>query len=162
MSTITISGNVQHTITIDPGVWIFDDRKVDLDTYFSQKTQNHNDREGEKLAKAFDLHRKEGASVLTNGNNVTVSKKELTEKSYGIPLFPFLENAAPLDNAKEVIFERSEGEDFTCPIEEAKEGIIGFSFKGKPLSENGPLHFYYNDGSNKQSPIKNIYNIKIK
>ncbi|MBU9711261.1 peptidyl-prolyl cis-trans isomerase [Evansella tamaricis] len=160
--SITITGNVKHTITIDPGVWIFDERKVDLDTYFSQKTQNYQDSEGEKLAKAFDLHRKEGANVLSsNGNNITVSKKDLTEKSFGIPLFPFLENASPNEDVEYIIFKRSSGDDFTCPVHLAREGIIGFSKKGKPLKEDGPLHFYYNDGSNQSDPITDIINIVV-
>ncbi|MDN8677450.1 peptidyl-prolyl cis-trans isomerase, partial [Staphylococcus aureus] len=28
---IMLTGKVNFTITLDPGVWIFDDRKVDLD-----------------------------------------------------------------------------------------------------------------------------------
>lgn len=33
---IPIKGKVKYKITLDPGVWIFDDRKVDLNTYFSE------------------------------------------------------------------------------------------------------------------------------
>ena len=32
---ILLSGKVKYSITLDPTVWIFDDRKVDLSTYFS-------------------------------------------------------------------------------------------------------------------------------
>lgn len=158
---LTISGQVKHTITIDPGVWIFDERKVDLDTYFSQEYRNHQDQELEKLSKAWDTHRKEGARALSNGNAVTVSKKDLTEKSFGVPLFPFIENATPLSQAKTVVFKQSTGEEFQCSLEEAKEGIAGFSEKGKPLKENGPIHFYFGDGSNKDNPVTHIENIVI-
>ena len=34
---ITIKGNVKHTITLDPTVWIFDDRRVDLDIFFTKE-----------------------------------------------------------------------------------------------------------------------------
>ncbi|WP_231686857.1 hypothetical protein [Bacillus sp. JCM 19034] len=33
-----IDGDVQHPLTIDPTVWIFDERKVDLDTYFNEES----------------------------------------------------------------------------------------------------------------------------
>ncbi|MDQ0253860.1 hypothetical protein J2S74_001232 [Evansella vedderi] len=158
---LTISGNVKNTITIDPGVWIFDDRKVDLHTYFSQERKNHQDQELENLSRAWDNHRKEGANALTNGNQVRVSKKELLEKSYGVPFFPFLENATPGEEATKIIFKRSTGDDFECSIEEAKEAILGFSKEGKPLKEDGPIHFYYRDGSNKDNPVTNINNIVV-
>ncbi|GAE32652.1 hypothetical protein [Alkalihalobacillus hemicellulosilyticus] len=32
-----IEGRVQHPLTIDPTVWIFDERKVDLNTYFNEQ-----------------------------------------------------------------------------------------------------------------------------
>ena len=35
-----INGKVRFPITIDPTVWIFDDRKVDLTTYFDE-TRKH-------------------------------------------------------------------------------------------------------------------------
>ena len=35
-----INGKVRFPITIDPTVWIFDDRKVDLTTYFDETREN--------------------------------------------------------------------------------------------------------------------------
>ena len=32
--------------------------------------------------------------------------------------------------------------------------ILCFSNNGKPLKEDGPVHVYFGDGSNKQNPIK--------
>ncbi|MCD8509245.1 MAG: peptidyl-prolyl cis-trans isomerase [Bacillus sp. (in: Bacteria)] len=158
---LTISGQVNHTITIDPGVWIFDERKVDLDTYFSQENKNHQDQELENLSRAWDKQRKEGAIALSNGNVVTSNKKDLTEKSFGVPLYPFIKNANPTPNATTVVFKRSIGEDFQCSLEEAMEGIAGFSNNGNPLKENGPIHFYYRDGSNKDNPVTHIENIVL-
>ncbi|SDY77640.1 hypothetical protein SAMN05421736_103274 [Evansella caseinilytica] len=158
---LTINGSVKYTITIDPGVWIFDERKVDLDTYFSQERVNTEDLEVEKLAKAWSLHRQEGAAALTNGNRFTGSKKELTEKSFGIPLYPFINNAAPLEVAATVVFKRKNGEDFRCSLDEAKQAILGFSHKGKPLLEDGPVHFYFGNGTNKDRPVKNIIDIVV-
>ena len=33
-SIVPIKGNVQHAITMDPSVWIFDDRRIDLEDFF--------------------------------------------------------------------------------------------------------------------------------
>ena len=40
-----INGKVRFPITIDPTVWIFDDRKVDLTTYFDEKRENTSELE---------------------------------------------------------------------------------------------------------------------
>ena len=160
-SIFTISGRVKHTITIDQGVWIFDDRKVDLDTYFSQEPLKHDEMEEKKLAKAWDLHRSQGSNARSNGNDIKMSKKDLTEKSFGIPFSPFLKNAGPLSDATKVIFKRSTGEDFECPMKEAEEAILGFSNKGKSLKENGPVHFYYGNGANSDTPVTHITGIIV-
>ncbi|MDG5789463.1 peptidyl-prolyl cis-trans isomerase [Evansella sp. AB-P1] len=160
--TFTISGEVNHKLTIDPGVWIFDERKVDLSSYFSQEYKDHNEIELEKLAKAWNQQRLEGALPTSNGNNVKMSRKELTEKSYGMPLGPFIENTRPKEQAKKVIFLRESGEEFQCSFEEAMKGILGFSNQGKPLSEDGPVHFYLGNGENKEDPVTNITGIIIK
>ena len=40
-----INGKVRFPITIDPTVWIFDDRKVDLTTYFDEIRENTSELE---------------------------------------------------------------------------------------------------------------------
>ncbi|MFA9557316.1 peptidyl-prolyl cis-trans isomerase [Evansella sp. AB-rgal1] len=158
----TISGNVKHNITIDPGVWIFDDRKVDLDTYFSQEIIDHQELELKNLALAWNKHRKEGANALSNGNDIKMSKKELTSKSFGVPLAPFLNNASPNENVHAIVFKRNSEDDFVCSMEEAKTAILGFSKDGQPLREDGPVQFYYGDGRNQDNPVTNIISIIVK
>ena len=51
---IIISGNVKYTITLDPSVWIFDDRRVDLTTYFTTKLENS--KSLEEYTKAVSKH----------------------------------------------------------------------------------------------------------
>ena len=40
-----INGKVRFPITIDPTVWIFDDRKIDLTTYFDETRENTSELE---------------------------------------------------------------------------------------------------------------------
>ncbi|MFL6557062.1 MAG: peptidyl-prolyl cis-trans isomerase, partial [Bacillus sp. (in: firmicutes)] len=52
--------------------------------------------------------------------------------------------------------------EYEYPLEIAYDFILGFSDKGKPLTLDGPVHVYLGDGSNQQSPIKNIKSFIIK
>lgn len=36
-----------------------------------------------------------------------------------------------------------------------------FALDGKPLTEDGPVHLLFKDGSNKDNPIKGVTKIKI-
>lgn len=40
---IQIKGSVKYSITLDPSVWIFDDRKIDLNTYFELASEDKPD-----------------------------------------------------------------------------------------------------------------------
>ncbi|WP_408010844.1 peptidyl-prolyl cis-trans isomerase [Pseudalkalibacillus sp. A8] len=161
-SIVMIEGNVVYPITLDPGVWIFDDRKVDLSTYFDEEKTESEDSYTKDVSEHWDRERTEGAKVPThtNENKIHYNKEELFTKSYGIPLNPFLENAKPKD-AKYIELQTSTGEVVSLSINEAKKCILGFSLNGKPL-EDGPVHFYYGDGSNKNEPIRHINRIIVK
>ncbi|MCE7794744.1 peptidyl-prolyl cis-trans isomerase [Salipaludibacillus sp. CUR1] len=160
---VSIKGLVKHPIILDPGVWIFDDRKINLSTYFSDERKGPADPSIKQLSRAWDEQRLKGAMPQSNQNKVTVDRKDLTEHSLGIALKPFLDNASPDPEAETVTFVRAEGkEDFSCPLSEAENGILGFSEQGKPLKENGPVHFYYGDGSNLEEPVTHITSIILK
>ncbi len=45
MMIMQIKGKVKFPITLDIGTWIFDDRKVDLDTYFDEEKQETSQEE---------------------------------------------------------------------------------------------------------------------
>lgn len=122
---VPIKGSTKYTIILDPSVWIFDKRKIDLDQF------------------------------IQSGEYVEVAEREASG-SYGIPFRPFLENAAPLEDAKHVKFILEEGHSVQIPLEEALNGILGFSDNGKPLSSTGPLHFYFGDPDHAKEPVRQI------
>ncbi|MBJ8206604.1 peptidyl-prolyl cis-trans isomerase, partial [Bacillus cereus] len=74
--------------------------------------------------------------------------------TFGIPFHPFLANAEILEDATQVEIETVD-HTMTLPLETVKNAILGFSKEGKPLKEDGPVHLYFNDGSNQQNPIRN-------
>lgn len=160
---ISITGAVQYKLTLDPTVWIFDDRKIDLTTYFNQGPVAEDD---EKYLREVGAHWSreimEGAVFPpTLKTERKFDRKGMMTGTFGIIIKPFLDNAGILEDAKEVIFETHTGDSFSFPIEEAKTLIFKFSQDGKPLLEDGPVHILFADGSNVDNPIKNIASIRV-
>ncbi|WP_071395471.1 molybdopterin-binding protein [Bacillus tuaregi] len=159
---IFINGKVKFPITLDPSVWIFDERKLDLDTYFDQQETAVNELEEytKSISKHWDREIVEGAQLPgTKKKEKTFIKETMLTGSFGIRFQPFLENAEPSDDARFVVIESDEDE-YTLPIEEAQHIILGFSTKGKPLTEDGPVHVYLNKDS-KDHPIKKIKSFRV-
>ncbi|MBT2678428.1 peptidyl-prolyl cis-trans isomerase [Bacillus sp. ISL-35] len=156
---IPIKGKVKYKITLDSGVWIFDDRKVDLTTYFINEKESEDllEEYTKSVSKHWDREIMEGAVYPpTLKTEVKFQKEKVLTGTFGIPFKPFLDNAEPEQEAKNVVIEYGENNQAVIPLEEAADIILGFSKDGKPLREDGPLHIYYKDGSNKDHPIKNV------
>jgi len=155
---IMIEGKTKYNITLDPSVWIFDDRRVDLLTYFdsNQKVEEDLSEYTKSVSKHWDREIREGAIYPPT---LKTEKKFLKEKiltgTYGIPFGDFIKNAEPLEDATTLKIVQKEQET-TVPLSEAYDAILGFSNVGKPLREDGPVHFYFGDGSNRENPIKHI------
>ncbi|MDE3838379.1 hypothetical protein C0966_03130 [Bacillus methanolicus] len=155
---ITIKGKVKFNITMDPGVWIFDDRRVDLNTYFISQNQEDDDLEEytKSISKHWDREIMEGAVYPpTLKSEKKFEKEKILTGTFGIPFKSFLNNAEPADDAEWLVIE-TDSSDVKLPLEKGFELILGFSKDGKPLKEDGPVHVYYGDGSNKDAPIKNV------
>jgi hypothetical protein len=161
---IIISGKVKYTITLDPGVWIFDDRRVDLTTYSSTKKENYNSLEEytKNVSRHWDREIMEGAiHPPTLKSEKKFEKEKVLTGSFGIPLKPFLLNSEPVSDAALFVIQSTDGE-YEYPLETAYEFILGFSNTGKPLTLDGPIHVYLGDGSNQENPIKNVKGFIIK
>lgn len=78
---VQLKGNVQFPITLDPTVWIFDDRKIKLEEAFlPDKEENHPEKDVEPQQRIRppvkrSVSRFEGKKVLEN--------------SYVMPIKPF-------------------------------------------------------------------------
>jgi hypothetical protein len=161
---IVLSGKVKYTITLEPTVWIFDDRKVDLTTYFSTTSNPTNDLEEytKSISKHWDREITEGAVYPpTLKTEKKYEKEKVLTGSFGIPFQPFLKNAEPDENAAALVIKTATSE-HEISLDKAMNLILGFSNVGKPLSEDGPVHVYFGDGSNLQNPIKNVREFIIK
>ncbi|XJZ28365.1 peptidyl-prolyl cis-trans isomerase [Bacillota bacterium Lsc_1132] len=161
---LLISGNSKYTITLDSGVWIFDDRKIDLTTYFEERQESLDELEAytKSISKHWDREIIEGATYPpTLKSEKRFEKEKMLTGSFAIPLKPFLENAEPKEDASALIIECLD-EQIEIPLDIAYNLILGFSDHGKPLQEDGPIHIYYGDGSNRHQPIKKVKTFIVK
>lgn len=163
---VFIEGNVSHPLTIDPTVWIFDERKINLDTYFLENNdfEDEETKYKKKISAQWDKEIMEGSEPPNPAdmNKPIYKKEELLTGTFGMPFEPFLTNSQPNKEATELTIMTSDNESHTLTLEKGKQIILGFSYKGKPLQEDGPVHVYFQDGSNQANPIKNVQKFIIK
>jgi hypothetical protein len=155
---IQIDGKVKYPITLDPGVWIFDDRRIDLLTYTFGNQEAADDLEEytKAISRHWDREISEGAiHPPTLKVEKRFEKEKVLNGTFGIPFKPFLTNSVPIEGASALLI-KGATEDTEIPLDMAYDLILAFSEKGKPLKEDGPVHIYYGDGSNRNSPLKNI------
>lgn len=151
-----ISGKVQFPITLDAGVWIFDDRRIDLNTFFTNNQEEPEEEEAFTIAsKHWDRVIKEGSvAPPTLKSERQFEKVKVLTGTFGVKFEPFLKNAEPHDDATELIIQTQE-QDISIPIEDAYDLILQFSKDGKTM-QDGPVHILFPDGSNLENPIKNV------
>lgn len=163
-SIIPIKGAVTYQLTLDPTVWIFDDRRIDLTTYFTAEKKNENAEE--KYLRDVGAHWSreimEGAVFPpTLKTERKFDRKGMMTGTFGMNIAPFLENAEITSDATEVVFECANGEEHAFPIEVAKTHIFKFSEDGKPLANGDLVHLLFDDGSNVDNPITGVVAIRV-
>lgn len=160
---IPIKGNVKHAITLDPTVWIFDDRRIDLDEFFAEDFVEKDEMEEykEKMGKHWSREIMEGATYPpTLKSEKRYEKDKMLTSSFGIVLKPFIHNAVPSADATTFTLITND-ENYTYPLAEAENILFKFSHEGKPLREDGPVHVLFKDGSNKDTPIRHVQAIQV-
>ncbi|QPC46209.1 peptidyl-prolyl cis-trans isomerase [Mangrovibacillus cuniculi] len=163
-SIVTISGNVHFPITLDPSVWIFDDRRIDLDEFFSSQYENVSEEEKyiEETAKHWEREIREGAlNPPTLKSEKKFERQKILNTSLGIYLLPFIQNSQPKPDATTVVL-KTQDKDIEIPLATIDQWIAQFSIVGKPLKEDGPIYLLKVDGTNRNTPIKNVHRIEIK
>lgn len=160
---IPIKGAVKFELTLDPTVWIFDDRKLDLTTYFvTEKVAVDNEKYLRDMGAHWSREIMEGAVFPpTLKTERKFDRKGMMTGTFGMEIKPFLNNAEINAEASEVVFECTTEEEFVFSLQQAENFIFKFSQDGKPLVEDGPVHVLFADGSNLESPIKNVRAIRI-
>ncbi|MFS0661982.1 hypothetical protein AB1L07_24435 [Niallia alba] len=75
-------------------------------------------------------------------------------------LAPFIKNAEPKKDATTLLVTTA-NEEYAIPLKEIDSIFLLFCIKGKPLTEDGPVHIYDNRKDKEQTPIKNVQAFKI-
>lgn len=161
---IPIKGAVSFQLTLDPTVWIFDDRKLDLKTYFtSQEVEEDKDiKYMREVGAHWSREIMEGATFPpTLKSERKFDRKGMETGTFGIELSPFLKNAEIKPEATMIVIECEDGKEYPFSIAEAQTLILKYSQDGKPLLEDGPVHVLFKDGSNVDNPIKNVSAIRV-
>jgi hypothetical protein len=162
-SIVPIKGKVKFVITLDSGVWIFDDRKIDLTTFFEEGSIVKDELEEytKAVSKHWSREIQEGATYPpTLKTEKKYEKERALTGTFAMPFSPFLKNAEPLGSATHIIVE-TDTEEFRFELDQADELLMGFSHNGKPLKEDGPIHILFKDGSNKDEPIKHVKAFRV-
>ncbi|TCT26917.1 hypothetical protein EDD68_101274 [Melghiribacillus thermohalophilus] len=161
---IQLTGKVNYHITLDPGVWIFDDRKIEWEQAFGHPLSNDNPNGEEEANRLQQRWSREVYQQKINPPiNKSISKferNEILKGTYVMPIKPFIENAEIQDGAETVILSTSSGE-HEISVNQLTEGYFLFARNGKPIKEDGPVYFYFGDGSNKDTPIKGVKQIIV-
>lgn len=157
---VPITGNVNFSITLDPSVWIFDDRKIKFEDAF--KSGIEIPAEKEFIFSSEDRFDREIFQATNDNRPISrTEEKEILQNSYVMRLEPFLKTAEISDDAKDATIVQTDGSQQSLTLEQLKNTYLLFSWKGKPLKEDGPVHLYFTDGSNKDTPIKSVNKIII-
>ncbi len=136
-----LDGAVRHNLTIDPTVWIFDERKRKIEELDSV-TENDREAYYAKMGKAWDDGLSQGTRIDHNKPMSRQDKDAALRDSFAMPLAPFLNNAEPVDLATHIRFY---GETvLTIPLNEAPLVHLQFSKDGKVLAD-GPVYVLYNN-----------------
>ncbi|MFP7494212.1 hypothetical protein SFC66_10530 [Terribacillus saccharophilus] len=151
---ITLKGKVDFPLTLDPSVWIFDDRKVLFENAF---------KESEAVPAVEEKHwdRSVYQQKMKPPINKSLTKEErkrALENSYVMPIADFLATAAIQEDASHAVLITEQGEE-VVPLDELEASMFLFAIDGRSIKESGPAHCYL--PSRKETPIKAIRQIKI-
>ncbi|WP_047981388.1 hypothetical protein [Ornithinibacillus contaminans] len=157
---VPILGNVAYSITMDPTVWIFDDRKIILEEAFQPVNKMTKHDELKEAAERWERATSRQAKPPVNKSLSRHERENILQYSYVMPIDDFLNHAEIKEGATNATLLTEHG-DVTLSIAQLYNSYLVFAIEGKPLTEDGPVYLLYKDGSNKDNPIKGIKKIRI-
>lgn len=161
---VQLTGNVNYNITLDPTVWIFDDRKILLEEAFNNAGEEVSNNDNDELGRAADRFNREiyrtSVKPPVNKSITRFEREKILKNSYVMPLQEFLTHAEVKPDSKDATLTTVNGL-INIPLLQLEECYLLFALKGKPVTEDGPVHLYFKDGSNKDNPITGIQKITI-
>lgn len=159
---IQLKGKVTYPITLDASVWIFDDRKVIFEEAFIAREEEEKEDKAKKAAQLFDqeLYFKTKIKPPVNKTLNRYEKEQALTHSFVMPISDFINNAEVEDDATKAIL-KTNSDDVVITIDQLINAYILFAVDGQPVKEDGPVHLFFGDGSNKTDPITGVKEITI-
>ncbi|WP_042145073.1 hypothetical protein [Paucisalibacillus sp. EB02] len=157
---VPILGNVAYQITMDPTVWIFDDRKIILEEAFTNQPKKDEINEAQVASQRWENAIGRTAKPPVNKSLTKHERENILKYSYVMPINDFLDYAEIKDGTNDVSLVTDNG-DVILSLAQLYNSYLLFAIDGKPLKEDGPVHLLFKDGSNKDQPIKGIKKIVI-
>ncbi|WP_347860693.1 hypothetical protein U0355_08215 [Salimicrobium sp. PL1-032A] len=161
---VRIIGKVTFPITLDPTVWIFDDRKQTFSEVFGDGISTEEEEEVDELKEQAERFNRamyqQKISPPINKSVNRYEKERAIKGTFLMPLLPFLHTSEIDKDASKAVLETDKGE-VPVTTEQIRDAYALFAETGKPLKEDGPIHLYFGDGSNKDNPIKGITKIRF-
>lgn len=160
---VQLTGNVTYAITLDPTVWIFDDRKILLDDAFSENRTRFKEEENQlrKSAERWDNEvSQQKVRPPVNKSITRFEREQALKNTYVMPIAEFVTHSEIKPDATDVTLVTKNGE-HKITLSNLQNSYLLFAVKGKPVTEEGPVHLFFKDGSNRKNPIKGIQKIII-
>lgn len=148
-----INGKVRHQLTIDPTVWIFDERKVAIEKIGQPADTSEQEAYYAKMGAAWDKGIMEGSRTDHNRPMTRAEKEAALQGSFAMALAPFIRNAELLPEATAIRFEGEETVEL--PLEQLAEVYLQFSQDGKVLAD-GPVHLLHG-----QRIVKSVHTVTV-
>lgn len=159
---VQLTGKVKFPITLDPTVWIFDDRKLTFTEAFEGGSpETSPEEEDEMKRKSLRFDREVYQQKLNPPVNKSINryeKQRIMNGTFLMPLLPFLQTSEPSADSKKAALVSDQGEQI-IHADDLKDALLLFAENGKPLQTEGPVHLYFGDGSNRETPVKGIKKI---
>src|SRR5690625_1463239 len=159
---VQLMGKIHFPITLDPSVWIFDDRKIILEEAFTERKSEVKKDDAQRTAEMFDqeVYSQTKIRPPVNKSIKRFDREKILTESYVMPLKQFIANAEVTDDATKARL-ITDTEHIIISLEQLMNAYALFSNKGKQLKVDGPIHLYFGDGSNRDKPFKGIKQIVI-
>jgi hypothetical protein len=159
---IQLSGKVTYPITLDPTVWIFDDRKIMLEEAFIDRVQEPEEDPLKKSAELFnqEIYSQKQIKPPVNKSLNRYEKEQALIHSFVMPIRDFIETAEMRQDAKHARL-KTDDEDIIITTSQLLSAYFLFAINGKVIKDDGPVHVYFGDGSNQAHPFKGIKQIII-
>src|SRR5699024_5879493 len=142
---IQLKGQVELPITLDPTVWIMDDRKVILEDAIKERVERTEVNTAQKADELCnkELYAEKSIKPPANKNLNSEEREKALKHSFVMPIKDFLDTAKIDATATAARLLIPGDDDCVITIDQLYNASLLFAIDGKPIRENGPVHLFF-------------------